>query len=48
MSNSNDLMLAILAMNAYDEGYDPGIGNMGSQIGTAAIVVHYGDMIPIA
>lgn len=40
MSTSPELMYAILAMDAYNRGYNPGIaglGGMGSQIGTATV-----------
>jgi hypothetical protein len=35
MTTSNDLMFAILSMDAYDQGYGAGIGNMPAQIGNA-------------
>ena len=38
---TNDLFLAILAMDAYNRGYNPGIADLsdtvGTQIGTATI-----------
>ena len=41
MSTSPELMYAILAMDAYNRGYNPGIANLsdtvGTQIGTATI-----------
>lgn len=40
MTVSSELMYAILAMDAYNRGYNPGIaglGGMGSQIGTATV-----------
>lgn len=41
---NKDLMMAILAMDAYNRGYDPGIeglsDNTGTQIGNATIVSH--------
>ncbi len=37
MSTSSELMYAILAMDAYNRGYSPGIVLTGSQIGTATI-----------
>ncbi|MGO8739984.1 hypothetical protein [Rhodoblastus sp.] len=38
MTNSNDLMLAILSMDAYDQGYGAGISNMPGQIGSANLL----------
>ncbi|WNM62086.1 hypothetical protein [Candidatus Nitrospira neomarina] len=37
MSTSSELMYAILAMDAYNRGYDPGMVLTGSQIGRATI-----------
>ncbi|MEX2492945.1 MAG: hypothetical protein WD425_14415 [Nitrospirales bacterium] len=37
MSTSSELMYAILAMDAYNRGYNPGILLSGSQVGTATI-----------
>ena len=37
MSTSSELMYAILAMDAYNRGYNPGMVLTGSQIGTATI-----------
>ena len=41
MATSTELMYAILAMDAYNGGYSPGIGDLsddiGTQIGTATI-----------
>jgi hypothetical protein len=46
MSVSSELMYAILAMDAYNRGYNPGIaglGGMGSQIGTATVGIDADD-----
>jgi len=40
MSISPDLMYAILALDAYNRGYDPGIEYVGNSIGTATIWGH--------
>jgi hypothetical protein len=38
MATSNDLFLAILALDAYNRGYHPGLSGLtGTQIGTATI-----------
>lgn len=37
MSMSPELMYAILAMDAYNRGYDPGLLRSGSNIGMATI-----------
>ncbi len=37
MTVSNE-MLAILAMDAYNQGYDPGVSGLGTQIGNSALV----------
>ncbi len=37
MSASTELMVAILAMDAYNRGYNPGITLSGTEVGNAAI-----------
>jgi hypothetical protein len=37
MSNPNDLLLSILAMDAYNRGYDPGLGVSGNTLGDATV-----------
>ena len=37
MAISKDLLLAILSMDAYNQGYSPGLVHGKSQIGTATI-----------
>jgi hypothetical protein len=37
MSISNDLFMAILAMDSYNRGYDPGISISGTSIGNATL-----------
>lgn len=46
MSVSSELMYAIMAMDAYNRGYNPGIaglGGMGSQVGTATVGIDADD-----
>ena len=38
MSISDDLMLAVLAMDSYNRGYDPGLKVVGPQVGNASIL----------
>jgi hypothetical protein len=40
MSISNDLFRAILAMDSYNRGYNPGIALTGSQIGNATLALN--------
>ena len=43
MPISNDLFMAILAMDSYNRGYDTGLNVTGDQIGTATLSIAKGD-----
>ena len=38
MAISSELMYAILAMDAYNRGYNPGLVSEGNSVGTATVI----------
>jgi hypothetical protein len=48
MTISNDLFMAILAMDSYNRGYNPGLNIVGNQIGNASIGLAKGDQEAVA
>jgi hypothetical protein len=46
MTASSDLMLAILSMDAYDQGYGAGIGGVGTKIGNATFLEDSDTVLP--
>ncbi len=46
---NTELMMAILSMDAYNQGYDTGIDGIGTHIGDASVIplvsLNYGDSL---